>query len=396
MTVGQFNESYPPIMDGVGMVTKQYATWLDRKYGKGVAVTVQMPEVDTADEVDGEGPEVLRVNSVPVPGMPPYRAPLPGLSPQVRKRLDEIPFDIVHSHAPFRLGRMALSIARARNIPMVTTFHSKYREDFQKALPGFLVPAAMRYILKFYAQVDMVWVPNQATIDTIREYGHHGPVEVMYNGTDLQLPDDIDSYRQQGEAFAGIPSDHKMLLYIGQHRWEKNLKLMLEALKVARSAGGAKSEPFSMAFVGQGYAERELVDLAKELGIDDIVHFLGVVRDREVIKQLFARSDLFLFPSLYDTSPLTLREAAAFHVPTLLVEGASATEGITDGQNGFIAPNDATEYGAAIRRVLGDSRTLEAVGQGAFDTLFRTWEQVADEVHERYLGLIEQKKSQVS
>jgi 1,2-diacylglycerol 3-alpha-glucosyltransferase len=170
---------------------------------------------------------------------------------------------------------------------------------------------------------------------------------------------------------------------------------MLEALKAARSKTEEKpTAPFSMVLVGQGYAERELKELANKLGIADIVHFLGVVRDREVIKQLFARSDLFLFPSLYDTSPLTLREAAAFHLPTLLIKGASATEGISDGENGFIAPDEAVGYGAAIRRVLSNPSLLAKVGQGAFDTLFRTWEQVADEVHGRYLELIERKRSQ--
>ncbi len=385
MTVGQFNESYPPIMDGVGMVTRQYATWLNRKYGTGVAVTVRMPD-DTADDPDG--PEVLRVASVPIPGMPPYRAPVPAFSPAVRTRLSQIPFDVVHAHAPFVLGRLARRIARERGIPLVTTFHSKYRDDFEKALPTEgMRNAAMRYILKFYASVDMVWVPNQATVETIREYGHEGPVEVMYNGTDLELPADLGGYRDRGADLAGLTDDRPMLLYIGQHRWEKNLRLMLESLAILKE----QHPRFAMVFVGQGYAEKELHALVVKRGLSDHVRFLGVIRDREAIKQLYARTSIFLFPSQYDTSPLTLREAAAFHVPTLLVSGASATEGITHGENGLIASNTPEGYADAIVSALSSGTLLEKVGSGAYDTLFRTWEQVADEVHDRYQQLIQRR-----
>ena len=382
MVTGQFNESYPPIMDGGGLVTRQYATWLNRKYGTGVSVTVSMPDAEPGDP---DGPEVLRVNSVPVPGMPPYRSPLLLFSPAVKKRLREIPFDIVHSHAPFVLGRLARRIARERGIPLVTTFHSKYRDDFKKALPTrALRAAAMRYILNFYHSVDMVWVPNRATVDTIREYGYTGPVEVMYNGTDLELPSDIHAYRNGGAELAELSDHRPMLLYIGQHRWEKNLKLLIESLSLLKE----RVPEFRMVFVGQGYAEKELAELVRMLHLDEQVRFLGVIRDREQIKKLYARADLFLFPSEYDTSPLTLREAAAFHTPTLLVAGASATEGISHGKNGLIAENTPNGYADALAEALKGGGMLERVGQGAYDTLFRTWEQVADEVHVRYQQLL--------
>jgi glycosyltransferase involved in cell wall biosynthesis len=242
----------------------------------------------------------------------------------------------------------------------------------------------MRYILTFDHSVDMVWVPNRATVDTIREYGYTGPVEVMYNGTDLELPGDIQAYRNGGAELAGLSDQRPMLLYIGQHRWEKNLKLLLESLSLLKE----RVPEFRMVFVGQGYAEKELAELVRMLHLDEQVRFLGVIRDREQIKKLYARADLFLFPSEYDTSPLTLREAAAFHTPTLLVAGASATEGISHGKNGLIAENTPNGYADALAAALKGGGMLERVGQGAYDTLFRTWEQVADEVHERYQQLL--------
>ena len=34
LTIGQFNESFPPIIDGVANVVKNYAYWMNKKYGR--------------------------------------------------------------------------------------------------------------------------------------------------------------------------------------------------------------------------------------------------------------------------------------------------------------------------------------------------------------------------
>jgi hypothetical protein len=44
ITTGQFNDSYFPIMDGVGMTTHNYAHWLNLKYGKSVVVAPKVKD----------------------------------------------------------------------------------------------------------------------------------------------------------------------------------------------------------------------------------------------------------------------------------------------------------------------------------------------------------------
>ncbi len=387
MTIGEFNDSFVPLMDGVGLVARNYARWLNEKYGKAYAITVKFPHYDGDKD---EPMEVLRCPSLPVPGMPPYRAGIPGIAFGFKKKLFSIPFDIVHSHSPFVTGNLALKISRKRHIPIVTTFHSKYKDDFKKALPfEWMRKIAMNKILKYYRAVDHVWVPNKATIDTLHGYGFEGKIDVMYNGTDITIPDNIEDYKRRGQEKMGAKDDDFVFLFIGQHRWEKNLKLMIEALKIVMD----KRKHFKMVFVGQGYAENDMKQMVKDRKMDNYVNFLGVIRDREVIKTFYARTDLFLFPSLYDTSPLTLREAAAFHTPVVLAKNSSATEGIIDGKNGLIAENTPEGYAAKLIEVIDHPQIIEKVGQGAFDSLYRTWEQVSDEVNERYKDIIAEYKA---
>ncbi len=386
MVVGEFNDSFMPLMDGVGLVTRNYAQWLKKKYCEAYAVTIKFPNYDGDKD---EPMEVLRCPSIPVPGMPPYRAGMAGIAFGFKKKLFSIPFDIVHTHSPFVTGNLALKIARKRHIPIITTFHSKYKDDFKKALPfEWMRKIAMNQILKFYRSVDHVWVPNQATIATLHEYGFEGKIDVMYNGTDITIPDNIEEYRAKGAELMGAKKDDFAFMFIGQHRWEKNLKLMIEALTILKKNG----KHFKMVFIGSGYAEEEMKQMVKAGNLEENVKFLGIIRDREVIKTMYARCDLFLFPSEYDTSPLTLREAAAFHTPMVLVKGSSATEGIVDGKNGFIAENTPEGYAAKLTQLIDKPKLIEETGNGAFKDLYRTWEQVAAEVYERYQQIIEDYK----
>ena len=133
--------------------------------------------------------------------------------------------------------------------------------------------------------------------------------------------------------------------------------------------------------------------MVRELGLSEIVQFVGVVRDRERIRAYYSRADLFLFPSLYDTSPLTMREAAAFQVPTVMIEGATGAEGILDRENGFLAEGTPAGFAQKLIGLLKDPELVRTVGAGAFESFYQSWEDVLQGVRERYLRLLNQRVS---
>ncbi len=144
-----------------------------------------------------------------------------------------------------------------------------------------------------------------------------------------------------------------------------------------------------MIFVGKGYAKESLIDLAQQLGISDRVVFHDVIYDRELLKAIYARADLFLFPSLYDNAPLVLREAAAMKTPAVLIKGSTAAEVIQNGENGFLCQADKEDFAQTIVRALSDKEALARIGANAQRTLCRTWESIIDEVAKRYCSILE-------
>lgn len=155
----------------------------------------------------------------------------------------------------------------------------------------------------------------------------------MDNGSDL-VADYPDSYFADARTALGIAPEEFVMLFVGQHIWEKNPRLVIEALAQIPDV------PFRMYFVGNGYAAHAMKDLVSEKGLDDKVTFVGTATDREAITRYYAAADLFLFPSLYDNAPLVVREAAAMHTPAVMASGATASTILSDGENGFLVDND--------------------------------------------------------
>lgn len=81
----------------------------------------------------------------------------------------------------------------------------------------------------------------------------------------------------------------------------------LDALKTLRE----KNVDFRMVFVGEGADGAEIHSYAEERKLSDRCFFTGAISDREIIRAWYGRSDLFLFPSTFDTNGLVVREAAA-------------------------------------------------------------------------------------
>ena len=384
ITTCQFNDSYFPIMDGVGITAHNYAGWLNEKYGKTVLVAPKVKDYE-----DDEDYKVYRFKSVLLPGMNPYRVGLPLIDIKFKKKLRKLRFDLVHAHSPFISGQLAQKISKKRGIPLVATFHTKYREDFRKVLNHDLfIDFLMNLTLDFYNSADVVWVPNKSTGETLKEYGYEGKFEIIPNGTDMTIPDKSSriKLRKSGLDITAANSNEFTMLFVGQHRWEKNVRMIIEALRMLKE----KQSDFQMIFVGEGYAAKEMKKLVRECNLNDKVIFTGLITDRNKLRSIYACADLFVFPSIYDNSPLVIQEAAAFDIPSVVVRKSSAAEGITDKVNGFLIEDDAQALYKLISEVKKYPEVIKLAGEGARKSIYKPWESIVDTVYQRYVEIIEE------
>ncbi|MBP5382101.1 MAG: glycosyltransferase [Bacteroidales bacterium] len=364
-------------MDGVSVCMENYAKWLQKMAGGVKVITPNVPGADYS-KLDYE---VIDFLSVPVPQRHPYVTGIAEADPRFLVNISKIRFKILHAHCPFSTGVAARRLARHQGIPRVATFHSKYRDDFARVLPKPVVDSIVKYIVEFYERADLVWVPQESVIDVIREYGYKGNVEVMDNGSDL-VADYPEKFFVDARKQLGIKPGEFVMLFVGHHIGEKNPRLIIESL--ARMG----DVPFKMFFIGTGYAEQEMKDLVSERGLEGKVTFVGSVTDRQLLTRYYAASDLFLFPSLYDTAGLVVREAASLNTPSVMAQGSTASTALTDGENGFLVKNDPADMEALLRRLIADPQRVHRVGVQASKTIVRSWEDCVGEALDRYNVLL--------
>jgi glycosyltransferase involved in cell wall biosynthesis len=103
---------------------------------------------------------------------------------------------------------------------------------------------------------------------------------------------------------------------------------------------------------GDGPQRDHLVARAQSLGLGDRVSFLGHRRD---VPRLLAGCDLFVLPSHYEGSPLSVLEAMAAGKPVVATAVAGIDEVVVPGQTGLLVPaSDGPALAGAIRTLLAD------------------------------------------
>ncbi len=381
MIIGEFCDVFPPQLDGVGMVARSYVEQLNAKNNECYYIAPKTKKSEV-DELLENTLNVINHLSLPMPHEA-YRLGLPGLDLSYLREVKAIDFDIVHAHSPFSSGLEAARIARQRKIPIVATFHSKYYDDFySKTHSKFWAKLGTKYVVSFFEHCDEVWTLSESVAEVLRGYGYKGEIVLMPNGTDLWYPTEEDRIIAQDEYNLG---DGNVFLFVGQHNFKKNTRHIIEAIALYAK----KHNDFKMLFVGQGPDEKKMHELTEELGIADKVVFAGHISDRKKIMGIYARADLFVFPSLYDTGGLVIKEAAASGTPSLVIRDSCAAQCIDDKENGFLCEDTPESIAETIERALPD---VQRVGENARNTIPTPWSNILDKALERYTYLIDKKK----
>ncbi len=108
---------------------------------------------------------------------------------------------------------------------------------------------------------------------------------------------------------------------------------------------------------------------------------------------LYSLADLFVFPSLYDSAPMVLREAAANGTAGLLVAGSTSVENLEDGKNVLIARDESPD--AIAGRIIDGMGSFDRIGLEAKKTIPISWDKIMQKVVHEYERLIEEKQSRI-
>jgi len=110
---------------------------------------------------------------------------------------------------------------------------------------------------------------------------------------------------------------------------------------------------------------------------------------RSEMPALYAKNDIFVFPSLVEGMPLTLLEAMATAMPVVTTNVCGMADVVEDGVNGlFIPPADPESLAAAVERLCSSSQLRKRLGSSAQETMKQyTWDRVVNGLEEALRGV---------
>ena len=381
------NDSFPPIIDGVANAVVNYAINIEKKSAHALVVT---PNVPGADDSSYPFP-VVRYPSIDTRKLMGYVTGYP-FSPEAANAVRGENVELLHTHCPVTSALLARGLAESIELPLVLTWHTKYDIDIANAIRSKrLQEGALQALLRNVNACDEIWTVSQGAGENLRSIGYEGDYIVMPNGVDLPHESVAQELVDKATSGYDLPQGTPCFLFIGRLMWYKGLRIILDALRQLDDEG----VDFRMVFVGGGGDEREVKAYTQELELTDKVIFTGMLSEREMLRAWYQRADLFLFPSTFDTNGLVVREAAASDTAAVIVKDSCASEGVTDGRNGFLIEENADSLAAKLRELCAHPESVKSVGQTAGCELYISWEDAVANAYDRYEVVIDNYKSGV-
>jgi glycosyltransferase involved in cell wall biosynthesis len=133
------------------------------------------------------------------------------------------------------------------------------------------------------------------------------------------------------------PHRHNTVLLLQRLEPEKATDVAVRAWAVSRPA----AQGWVMQIAGSGSQREELEELAKHLGVQDSIHFLGHVKDT---KELLSQAGLLMATGTMDAFGLSVAEAMALGTPVLASDGGAHPELM--GSDGWVFPAGDAEAAA--------------------------------------------------
>jgi len=161
--------------------------------------------------------------------------------------------------------------------------------------------------------------------------------------------------------------------------------VLLRALAQAR----ARVPGVTLDVAGRGPLEPALKAYARELGIEDAVHFLGFVSP---VQRAIEQAAIVVVPSLGEGFGMVALEAMERARPVIVSAVGGLPEIVADGETGLVvAPADAEELAEAIVALAGDLPRAAETGRAARERALSefTPERCVERVEQLYARALE-------
>ena len=217
-------------------------------------------------------------------------------------------YKVIHTHTHDRMG-IVLKAAKKCGIPCRVAHSHNARNDlpkiatFIKGIKSLPIEKSATHFFSCSSNAAKWLFPHKEK-----------ECKILYNGIQLEKYLFNLKNREKVRRQLDISDDIFVMIHVGRFAKQKNheylVKILKEYLKQDKS-------DWKMLFVGEGPLEANIKMQVKEKGLEKHVIFLGARTD---VNELYAASDMFVFPSLHEGLGIVVIEAQASGLPCIVSE----------------------------------------------------------------------------
>ena len=377
-----------------------------RGHGVDVYTRSQDPSLDRISQGLGHGARVIHVPAGPEH---PYDKHLvydhlpefvDGVLAQAEA--DGFHYDVLHSHY-WLSGAVARELHQRWGTPSVHMFHTLGRmKDAVAQRPAEReTPRRIAVETEIARFADLLIAATPAEKEQLVQLYDAAParIRVISPGVDTERFHPIPAAHAKERM--GICPDRRIILFVGRIEPLKGVDNLLRAIALVMERRPELREGLCVPVIG-GDPDRvreddemmRLQELREELGIGDIVTFLGT-RDQDTLQYSYSAAEMVVMPSDYESFGMVALEAMACGTPVIASDVGGLAFLVRHGRTGYRVPaRDPAALAAKITRLLTDEGLRRRIGhRAACWAESYAWPRIADRIEEVYAELIAQAES---
>ena len=286
----------------------------------------------------------------------------------IRKYIRKEEIDIIHCHGtPSNI--IGVILKKTCRVKFITTIHSDLMYEFQ-GKKKFIYSKIEKLALN--CADFIIPVSNNLKDKLINRYGKESDkIELIYNGVSIDTS--VIDVKRKNKKFK--------FLFVGRLVEIKNVELLLQGLNFIDKKG----KEFICNIIGDGDDIEKLRNIAKDLGLDSKVNFLGY---RDDIQEFMLKSNALILTSKMEGIPITIIEAFANKLPVVSTAVGGVLEMIVNGENGILFDlRNKDEFNGILLDLVEDKYDLDKLSDNAYNEYLEKWNQKSLADKYRYIYL---------
>lgn len=296
----------------------------------------------------------VRVPTYPLFDYPPYEVALSSTMVDVimHHNLDllHVHYAIPHASAAYMAKQIVAK--EGKKIPVITTLHGT-----DITLVGKDKTYAPVVTFSINESDAITAVSHNLKEETYKSFAITKDIDVIHNFVDVSRfsKKPIDAFKK-----VIAPNGEKILVHASNFRKVKRVEDVIKVFAKVREKISSK-----LLMVGDGPERPAMEELAKDLGVEEDVRFLG---RQEQMEEILVVSDLFILPSEYESFGLSALEAMAASAPVISTNVGGLPEVNIHGITGYLTElGDVESMSKYAIEILGNEDTLATFKKNAFE-----------------------------